>query len=314
MAPDIEKMIVVPVDGSDKVLRNLEYINVVFGSNHNLKLTLFYVMPRLPSILVEESKKSGETLKQLKNFEERNANMAERFLAAGKKRLIEMGFAEKTVEAVFKRIEVGIARDIVNWSEKQRADAIVISTRGRSKLVTFFVGEIANKVLEYSRVCPVWMVKGNAKKKNVLLAIDNSKNAIRAADHAGFMLAGTDVKVTIFHTKRDLRRFIPRKLVEEFPEFQKHWLRKAAKEITPFMQKTRDMLLEAGLRDTQIKTKVIDGSRSAAADILKEVQGSDIGSIFMGLHGYSDVKDYTMGSVTRKVLNQAEDMTVCIVP
>ena len=314
MAPNIEKMIVVPVDGSDMVLRNLEYINVVFGSNHKLKVTLFYVMPRLPSILVEESKKSGETLKQLKNFEERNANMAERFLAAGKKRLIEMGFAEKTVEAVFKRIEVGIARDIVNWSEKQRADAIVISTRGRSKLVTFFVGEIANKVLEYSRVCPVWMVKGNAKKKNVLLAIDNSKNAIRAVDHAGFMLAGTDVKVTIFHTKRDLRRFIPRKLVEEFPEFQKHWLRRAAKEISPFMQKSRDMLLEAGLQDTQIKTKVIDGSRSAAADILKEVQGSDIGSIFMGLHGYSDVKDYTMGSVTRKVLNQAEDMTVCIVP
>jgi nucleotide-binding universal stress UspA family protein len=128
------------------------------------------------------------------------------------------------------------------------------------------------------------------------------------------MLSGTDVKVALFHSKRDLIRFIPVPLVEEFPEFQKHWLRKAAKEISPFMQKAGDMLLEAGLRDTQIKTKVIDGSRSAAADILKEVQGSDIGSIFMGLHGYSNVKDYTMGAVTRKVLNQAEDMTVCIVP
>ena len=59
MAPDIQKMIVVPVDGSENVLRNLEYINVVFGSDHNLKVTLFYVVTRLPSILVEESKKSG---------------------------------------------------------------------------------------------------------------------------------------------------------------------------------------------------------------------------------------------------------------
>jgi nucleotide-binding universal stress UspA family protein len=314
MAPDIPKMIVVPVDGSDSVLRNLDYINIVFGSDHNLKVTLFYVVPRLPSILVEESKKSGETLKQLKNLEDRNAEMAERLLAAGKKRLIEMGFTEKTVEAVFKRIEVGIARDIVNWSEKQRADAIVISTRGRSKLVTFFVGEIANKVLEYSRVCPVWMVKGAVKKKNALLAIDNSKNAMRAVDHAGFMLSGTDVKVTLFHSKRDLKRFIPSHLVEEFPEFQKHWLRKAGKEIAPYMQKAKGMLLEAGLRDEQIKTKVIDGSRSAAADILKEAQSIDAGSIFLGLRGFSSVKEYTMGSVTRKVLNQADDMAICIVP
>jgi nucleotide-binding universal stress UspA family protein len=240
--------------------------------------------------------------------------MAERLLAAGRKRLIEMGFAEKTVEAVFKRIDVGIARDIVNWSEKQRADAIVISTRGRGKLVTLLVGEIANKVLEYSRACPVWMVKGAVKKKKVLLAIDNSKNAMRAVGHAGFMLSGTDAQVTIFHTKRDLRRFIPRTLVEEFPEFQKHWLRKAGKEIAPFVQKAKDMLLEAGLRDEQIETKVVDGSRSAAADILKEAQSIDAGSIFLGLRGYSNVADYTMGSVSRKVLNQAEDMTVCIVP
>ncbi len=314
MAPDIQKMIVIPVDGSDSVLRNLDYLNMVFGPDHNLKMTLFYVVPRLPVILVEESKKSGETLKQLKKLEDRNADMAERLLAAGKKRLTEMGFAEKAVEAVFKRVEVGIARDIVNWSEKQRADAVVISTRGRSKLVAFFVGEVANKVLEYSRVCPVWMVKGVVKKKHALLAIDNSKNALRAVDHAGFMLSGTDVKVTLFHSKRDLRRYIPDTLVEEFPEFQKHWLRKAGKEIAPFMQKAKDVLFEAGLRDEQIKTKVVDGSRSAAADILKEAHGSDTGSIFMGLHGYSNVKDYTMGAVTRKVLNQAEDMAVCIVP
>ncbi len=74
------------------------------------------------------------------------------------------------------------------------------------------------------------------------------------------------------------------------------------------------MLLEAGLQERQITTKLVDGSRSAAADILEEMKGSQSGSLFMGLHGYSNVKDFTMGSVTRKVLNQAEDMAVCIVP
>jgi nucleotide-binding universal stress UspA family protein len=311
---EIQKMIVVPIDGSENVLKTLDYINLVFGPQHPLKITLFYVLPRVPAVLVEESRKIDETFKQLKNLEKKNTEMAERLLATGKKRLIDMGFTEKTVEAVFQNIELGIARDIVNWSEKQRADAVILSTRGRSKLVTFFLGEIANKVLEYSRVCPVWMVKGTVKKKHVLLAIDNSKNALRAVDHAGFMLSGTDAKVTIFHSKRDLNRFIPDALVDEFPEFRKFWQRRAAKEIAPFMQKAQDMLLAVGLKNEQITTKVADGSRSAAADILEEAQRFDAGTIFLGLHGYSSVKEYTMGSVSRKVLNHAADMAVCLVP
>jgi len=314
MVEEIQKMIVVPIDGSENVYKTLDYVNLCFGSNHPIKITLFYVLPRLPAILVEESRKSDATLKQLRNLEGRNTDIAERLLAVGKKRLIDMGFAEKTVEAVFRRIEIGIARDIVNWSEKKRADAVVIATRGRSKLAAFFLGEIANKVLEYSRVCPVWMVKGTVKKKNVLLAIDNSKNALRAVDHAGFMLSGTDAQIRIFHSKRDLNRFIPDALVDEFPEFQKFWQRRAAKEIAPFMQKAQDMLLAAGLKAEQITTRVADGSRSAAADILEEARGLEAGAIFLGLHGYSSVKEYTMGSVTRKVLNQAENMAVCIVP
>jgi nucleotide-binding universal stress UspA family protein len=314
MVKEIHKMIVVPIDGSENVLKTLNYINLFFGPEHALKITLFYVLPQLPAILVEEGRKSGETFKQLKNLEKRNTEMAEGLLAAGKKRLIDMGFSEKTVEAVFRNIEVGIARDIVNWSEKKRADAVILSTRGRSKLVTFFLGEIANKVLEYSRVCPVWMVKGSVKNRHALIAIDNSKNALRAVDHAGFMLSGTDAKVTIFHSKRDLNRFIPDALVDEFPEFQKFWQRKAGKQIVPFMQKAQDTLLAAGIKREHITTKVADGTRSAAVDILEAAQRVEAGTIFIGLHGYSSVKEYTMGSVARKVLNHAADMAVCIVP
>ena len=314
MVKIIQKMIVVPVDGSENALKSLDYINLVFGPQHNLKTTLFYVLPKLHTLLAEESKRDRKIAKKLQDLESRNIEMARRLLKTAKDKLVNIGFTEEAVEVDFRKIEMGIARDIVKWSEKKQADAVVISTRGRSKLVTFFVGEIANKVLEYSRVCPVWMVKGAVKKKHALLAIDNSKNALRAVDHAGFMLSGNELEVTIFHSKRDLGRFIPSTLVEEFPEFQKHWLRKAGKEISPFMQKAKAMLLAAGLRDDQIATKVIDGSRSAAADIVKEAQASNSGSIFLGLRGYSSVKEYTMGSVTRKVLNQAEDMAVCIVP
>jgi nucleotide-binding universal stress UspA family protein len=314
MADDIQKKIVVPVDGSENALKSLDYINLLFGPQQNIKTTLFYVMPRLPSILVEEIKKSNEKDISLHDIEDRNAAMAQSLLKAAKDRLLGMGFTQDTVEAVFRKIEVGIARDIVHWSEKKKADAVIITTRGRSRLETFFMGETAAKVLEYSRICPVWMLKGTIKHKHVLIAIDNSKNAMRAVDHAAFMLAGTDANISIFHSKRDVRRFVPYAVLNEFPEVQKYWQRKAGEVMVPFMQKAKDKLLAAGFDKGRVEVKTVDGSRQPAADILTEAEDRRAGTIFMGLRGYSEVTAYKMGSVSRKVLNQAHDMAVSIVP
>ena len=314
MTEKIEKMIVVPIDGSENALMSLDYINRIFGPRHNLRLSLVYLLPKLPSILVEESSKSRETMDELRQIEKRSSQMAERILTEAKDRLMQVGFTAKAVEAVFRKIEVGVARDICRWAETSRkADAIIISSRGRSRLEAFFTGEIANKVLEYVKVCPVWMVKGRVKSKDVLLAVDHSENAMRAVAHAGFMLAGTDAKVTVFHSKRDLRRFVPAEVLEEFPGVQKFWQRKAGDVVAPYMKKALEILIQAGLAEDRISVKLVDGSRSAARDILKEAEEYTIGTIIIGRKGSSDVRDYSMGSITKKVLDGASDMAVCVV-
>jgi nucleotide-binding universal stress UspA family protein len=315
MTKKMEKMIVVPIDGSENALMSLDYINRIFGPGHNLRLSLVYLLPKLPSILVEEHSKSRETMDQLREIEKRSSQMAERILTDAKDRLMQVGFTAKAVEAVFRKIELGVARDICSWAETSRkADAIIISSRGRSRLEAFFTGEIANKVLEYVKVCPVWMVKGRVKSNNVLLAVDHSENAMRAVDHAGFMLSGTEVKVTVFHSKRDLRRFVPAEVLHEFPGVQKFWQRKAGDVVAPYMKKAREMLIQAGLAENRISVKMVDGSRSAARDILKEAEEKPIGTIILGRKGCSAVEDYSMGSITKKVLDGASDMAVCIVP
>jgi hypothetical protein len=36
MTEDFQKMIVVPVDGSENALKSLDYINLLFGPEHNI--------------------------------------------------------------------------------------------------------------------------------------------------------------------------------------------------------------------------------------------------------------------------------------
>jgi len=307
-------MIVVPVDGSENALRSLDYINLLFGQDHHLKVILFYVLPCLPPILTEESRKNNNVAKQIADLEKKNVALAERLLAEARNRLFDKGFPADSAEVIFQKRKIDIARDICSWTEDKQADALVIATRGRSRIETFFMGEVANKVLEFIRLCPVWMVKGPVEYGEVMIAVDNSENAMRAVDHAGFMLSGPQAKITIFHSKRDLRRFISRDLLKEFPEFQNIWQKKAGEVVAPYLKRAKEMLLKAGLSEDQVSIKVVDGSRSAADDILKEAESTSVGTVILGRRGYSGEKDLTLGSVAKKVLDRTSNRVICIVP
>jgi hypothetical protein len=107
---------------------------------------------------------------------------------------------------------------------------------------------------------------------------------------------------------------VPAEVLQEFPGVQKFWQKKAGDAVAPYMKKAREMLIQAGLAENRISVKIVDGSRSAARDILKEAEEKTIGTIILGRKGFSAVTDYSMGSITKKVLDGASDMAVCVAP
>jgi len=310
---ELTKMLVVPVDGSDNALRSLDYLHLIYGKDHNLEVTLKYVLPSLPPVLADNRFMDRDAATKLKVIENKSIRLAEKILTQAKNFLLDKGLKTERVQTVYKKKESGIAQDICQWVESKRADAVLISSRGRSRLEAFFMGEISSKLLEYCRVCPVWIVQGKVKSKRVLIAVDSSENALRAVDHAGFMLSGTDCPVTIFHTVRHLRRFVPQEVLDEAPELEELWKTKAGQEIEPFMKKAKEVLLKAGVSESQISKKIVDGSRSAASDILEEARNNDYGTIVMGRRGISGVQEFFMGSVSSKVLQNSTGMAVWIV-
>ena len=186
------KKIVVPVDGSEKSLKSLDYLQLIFGSEHELEITLLYILPTIPPILEEEKEKDARVAQKLEALEEKNVKLAESILSQAKAGLLEKGFPENRVKTVYRKKEIGVAQDICRWSESKRVDAIMISTRGRTRVQEFFMGEVSRRVMEYCPKSPIWMLEPVVRKKGVLVCVDSSDNALKAVDHAGFMLSGTD--------------------------------------------------------------------------------------------------------------------------
>ena len=313
MSKKLTKSICVPIDGSENAKRSLDYLRYLYGSDHPMKVTLLYILPTLPPILVDEQKKNPTAAKQLKAVEAKNVEVAEKYLAEAKTVLLDKGFREEMIKTVHRPKDKGVAKDVCQFSDTSEVDAVMVSTKGRSRLQAFFMGEVAGNLLEHCPQSPIWLLEPVVKKKNVLVCVDDSENALRAVDHAGFMLSGTDASVILFHTKRHLRRFIPKEVIEDAPELEELWKNAAGEQIAPVMQKANDILLQAGLKEDQISTKIVDGSRSAADDILKAAKRYECGTIVMGRRGLTGVKELIMGSVTRKVLEDLDEKAVWIV-
>ena len=307
------RKIVIPVDGSMNSFRSLDYLNLIYGPQQNLTVNLLYVLPTLPRILTEEEKEDKEIITQIKNVEKKNIIMAERILAEAKTSLIEEGFEEENVVAVYQKMEVTIPRDICHWARSMEADAILLGRRGRTDLTTFVIGEVCDKLVERCEGTPLWIVGGKVESKKVLLCIDASQNAVRAAEHAGSMLSGTDCPVTIFHTMRHLRRFVPVSLLEEAEELIHLWRTRSGQQLAMYINNAKDALLSAGIPEEQISIKVADGTRSEADDILGEALTNDYGTVIMGRRGASMVKEFILGSVSKKVLMHLSDLAICIV-
>ena len=307
---NLTRIVAIPIDGSENSLKALDYLNVIYDAKHDVVIVLLHVLPALPPILVADPNR--QTRLRLLAVEEKSIRMAKEILREARSRLIKKGFRADAIQTFYQKKKVGIARDICSFAVDRRADALLITAKGRSRLETFFAGEISNK-LQYCRVCPLWRIDGSVKSKRVLIAIDSSENALRAVDHAAFMLSGTDCQVTLFHTTRPARRFIPQEVLEEAPELSELWRNKVGQQIVPYMRRAKELLIQAWLSERQMRTKVIDGSRGAANDILKEARSTGCGTIVLGRKGHSGVKEFLMGSITYKVLQDSAGMAIWVV-
>lgn len=309
---DLTKSIVIPLDGSKNSLRSLEYLNLIYGPGHNLEVALIHILPSLPPILTDKTS-DKQTRARLKSVEKKNEEMAEQILSKAKSILLSKGFNEEKIKTCCQKRGITVTQDICNLASIKQVDTILLTKRGSTEIKSLFMGKVSTRLIEYRRNNPVWILEGCIDSKNVLVCVDNSENALRAVDHVGFMLSGTDCRITVFHTMRHLSRFVPMQVLEEAGDLEKLWNNKAGKEIAPYIKKAEEILLKAGLSEKQITTKVTEGSRSAADDILKEARDNDYGTIVMGRRGLSAVKEFFMGSVTTSVLNRSTSLAIWIV-
>lgn len=153
--------------------------------------------------------------------------------------------------------------------------------------------------------------------KKILIPIDDSANALRAAEFVAKSLA-TDNQVTLMNIMLDTAALCQMDSPELIPLFKVQQTsfcileNKKRELVKNALNQAKETLVAAGFSADHIGIKIQDKQLGVARDILAEAKnGYDL--IVIGRRGMSGIKEFFMGSISQKVLSGAKDISVLIV-
>ncbi len=158
---------------------------------------------------------------------------------------------------------------------------------------------------------------------NVLIAVDGSRNSLRAVEYAGRVFApNSEARLVLFQIlpaisrmnldKKEIKAIDARK--EERADLAGlYWRLEDEEEMTQFFAKARELLVQAGVRAEHIKSKFSVKKGEIADAILEEVDLGNYETLIVGRRGISRVKEFFLGSVSTKVVREARGCAVCVV-
>jgi nucleotide-binding universal stress UspA family protein len=138
--------------------------------------------------------------------------------------------------------------------------------------------------------------------KKILVATDSSAASNRAVSMAAHMAACHEADLLILHVIRDMQLPALMKKVPELEEFtntRENILRQVAETI---LQEAEDRAKKGGAK--KIQTAI--GSGDPASSVIGFAKRRNIDTIVVGTRGLGKFKEMLMGSVSRKIANNAE--------
>lgn len=275
---------------------NLRYLKEVFLNFCDLKLTLFYVAPRLSAWDMRDNglTPSDDGLEALLNHKKARGEQA----LAKARRWIEdiAGCSGDNVSTKVVHSRKGTAAELVEEARAGLYDAMLLGRKGFTWFEEVFANSVSHAMLWQDIDFPIWICKRPPEnpRHDVLLCMDGSPSSLRIVDHAGYMLAEEEKHTfTLFHvatqgygTARSSRIF----------------------------DEGLAILAENGVEEERIELKMVKGKSQLKA-IIKEANEGNYSAVGVGRHdkdGPTRMENIFPSSVCVNLLRQLESTALWI--
>ena len=308
----MEKKILLAVDESKHAKNAIQYAIGISPRVNQLKYTLFHVQPQISQFLRDEARTNLRAQSALEKLKKKNARNAQDLLEKYKVYMIEEGVDEGHIELKTAPRNLGLAKDIIEFAQKHRYDAIVVGRRGLTKMQEIFMGSLTAKLIEHSQVIPIWVVDGKVTSHRVLVAVDGSESSFRAVDHVSFIFRNNPgATITLFHVAPRLKDHCRLDYFTDETDLESAVLESDKRCIDHFLDVVLKKFADAGISQDQVIVRQTKPRLGIGDAILEEVQRGDYGTVVVGRRGID--RAFYLGSVSNYVLAKTSRRAVWLV-
>lgn len=154
--------------------------------------------------------------------------------------------------------------------------------------------------------------------RNILIAFDESEHSMRAVNFVGANFS-FDSKITLLHVLLDTESICSMQSPELTPYFKSQQsafctIEDKKKEVVgKAMENAREALIQCGFDPQQVQTKTVNREKGIARDILAEIKSGEYELVVLGKKGLSGIKEFILGSIPQKVVQNASGVSVLLV-
>ncbi|MBA7549450.1 hypothetical protein ES705_41931 [subsurface metagenome] len=204
------------------------------------------------------------------------------------------------------------ADEIISYAEKNDVGLIIITSHGRSGIMSWATGSIASKLLQAAAV-PLLLVRAvKARRKvqrkvlldRILLPLDGSEAGEAAVAYVGELMSLLESEVILFGVVSSGQhvRTVGGLDYIHYPPEQLAMFKKEAEEYLGGVYRK----LRRRKGTVEVTLKVGDKVGDVGQEILKFAEEKGINLIAISSHGHSGIKKWVFGSIASKVVQDSK--------
>jgi nucleotide-binding universal stress UspA family protein len=308
------RKILVPVDGSDQALEVVRYISSMVDPRKTM-VALFYVGSGFPEVFWNlDSNPMYQTQKN-----DVMEWLADRQLAIGEfkekalKILDRAGFKFDEISVKTQTTKTVVLKDIIQESY-QNYSAIAVGRTGLSRLKDLLIGSMAYKLIAKIKHIPTIVIGGQPTSKKVLIALDESIEAMRGVSAVAAMAADVqDMEIAICHClcTDAISQSYERSSVS--PEQEAEWRRYHQDKFSPYLDEAESRLIEAGLNPAKISRQFLFTKSNPLQKVIEVAVTDKVGTIIVGRREYAGfVDEHFRGRFSEKLISSLTNIAVWV--
>jgi nucleotide-binding universal stress UspA family protein len=310
----IRKRILLTVDGSDQALNAVRYVGEMMPSDRT-DVVLFNVGTGFPEVFWDmnnnplyQSKKSG-VMGWLANSQ---LVMGE-FREKAYKVLSDAGFSHAAISVKTEVRKIGVLKDIIQESY-QGYSGIVVGRTGISRLKYLIFGSVAQKLAERVRHIPTVIVGGKPKSSKILIALDDSIEAMRGVISVAALAAKRDPEIILCHCLDQSCMPHADETVHHASQGEMDWIEYHKNRFKPVMDEASQRLLAAGVSLENVSRDFVLTKGNVIQKIIEIGLTGDFGTIVVGRRdAISFAHEHFRGRFGEKIIGSLDNMAVWVV-